>query len=122
MPKDKSRRLKQVSSSLAQIISEIIQKELADPRISAIVTITGVHISADLRSAVVYFSVLGDSDAWDSAEKGLGRASGYIQQILAKRIALRVTPKLRFVPDHTEEKAYRIERILDENISDENNR
>ena len=118
MQKKTSKRLKQVSSLMAQIISEIVQNELSDPRISGIVTITGVHISADLKNAVVYFSTLGDSNTWNSIEKGLNKASGRIQQLLSQKIVLKVTPKLRFLPDHTIETAQRIEQILDENISE----
>ncbi len=108
-----SRRTIQVAELLAQVISEIIISELSDPRISGLVTITGAEVSPDLRIAKVYFSVLGSESDWESTTIALNKASGFIQRIVAQRIVLKVMPRIKFIPDHTAERAQRIESILE---------
>ena len=76
--------------------------------------ITGAEISVDLRSAKVYFSVLGDDTEWTDTEKALNRAAGYIQKLVAERIYMRVTPRLTFIPDHTVETAMHLEELIEE--------
>ncbi len=107
-----SRRTEQVARLLTHIIGDIVLKELSDPRLSGLVTITGAKVAPDLRTATIYFSVLGDEADWTAATEALNGAAGFIQRLLAKRIVLKVTPKLSFVPDRTMEKAQRIEQIL----------
>ena len=108
-----SRRTVQVAELLAQVVSGIVLTELADPRLSTIVTITGAEVSADLRYAKIYFSIIGEQDDWDITEVVLNNAAGFIQKLVAQRIVLKTTPKLRFIPDHTAEKAQHIEEIIE---------
>ena len=109
-----SRRTEQVARLLAHVVSEIVPSELSDPNIKGLITITGAKISIDLRNAIIYFSILGDEVDWESTQKALNHASGFIQQIVGERIILKVTPKLKFVPDHTIENAQKIEELIDE--------
>ncbi len=114
-----NKRLEQISSVIMQAVSEIIRDEVSDPGIYSVVSITGVKISGDLKNAIIYYSVLGEQEDWDSTEEALSRARGYIQKLLGQRLVLKETPKLKFVPDHTIEQAQKIERIIQENITDD---
>lgn len=107
-----SRRTEQVAKLLTQVVGEIVLTELSDPRVSGPVTITGAKISSDLRDAIVYFSIIGNRNEWDSIAEVLNNAAGFIQRIVAQKITLKVTPRLFFMPDHTMEQAQKIEDII----------
>ena len=87
-----------------------IIREVKDPRVSgAFVSIVGANVSPDLSTAKVFYSVLGNDEG---VQKGLVSASGFIRSELAKRINLRITPKLTFVRDNNTERAMNISQIL----------
>ncbi len=117
--KEGSRRLEQVGSVIAEALSEIIRNEVYDPRVAEMVSITYVKVAPDLRDATVYFSIIGTEQEWKDTEEGLNKAKGFIQKLLGERIFLKVTPRLRFVPDHTMEQAQKIEQILEEELKDQ---
>ena len=96
MPSYRKGRLnEQVTKEMAEII-----RTVKDPRVSSsLVSITGADVSADLKTAKIYFSAIGD-DAAD-VKKGLVSASGYIRTQLAQRLNLRVTPELHFFADES---------------------
>ena len=99
-----------VSVTLAEII-----REVKDPRVSeAFVSIVGASVSPDLSTAKVFYSVLGEDEGVD---KGIASASGFIRSELAKKLNLRITPKLTFIRDNSTEKAMNISRILREEES-----
>jgi len=99
------------ASTLKYHITQIIQKELSDPRIGFI-TITNLKISSDRKYATVYISTLGDEKQKKESLKGLTNASGFIRHILSKSIKSRVTPEIEFVEDRNP--ATKIEEILKE--------
>lgn len=87
-----------------------IIREVKDPRVSgAFVSIVGASVSPDLSTAKVFYSVLGSDEG---VQKGLVSASGFIRSELAKRLNLRITPKLTFVRDNNTERAMNISQIL----------
>jgi ribosome-binding factor A len=108
-----SHRLKRVGDLIQREISEIIERELKDPRIGMI-TITGVKVSADLRHARVYFSVYGDEKDQERAGIGLESAKFYIQGQIGRRLRLKYTPELSFYFDESLEYGFFIDKILKE--------
>ncbi len=92
----RANRLKEV---IKEEISDIIRKELKDPRIGELTTITGVEVANDLRHAKVYASIYGDEEKQQETFKGLKSASGFIRTELGKRIRLRHTPEIVFYHD-----------------------
>ena len=66
----------------------------------------------DLRSARVYFSVLGSDAEWDEALAALDRASGFLRGEVGRRCSLRYAPELHFFSDRSLERGARIEEIL----------
>lgn len=107
-----SNRPAKLAGALKKRISQIIQRELRDPRIGFI-TITDVNVTPDLRYVRAYFSVLGDEKAKKSAVIGLTRAAGYIRQLVAKDIKLRFAPEIVFKFDETFEQQQRIGELLE---------
>ena len=92
-------------------LSELLQRELRDPRVGMI-TITGVDVSPDFSHAKVFFTVL-EKQRLEDAREGLRRAAGFLRSQLARRIKLYTTPELRFEYDESVERGDRLSRLID---------
>lgn len=104
-------RRDRVGDLIKREIAQIIQRELKDPGIG-FVTITDVEVSADLKQAKVFYSVLGDEDAKRKSELALKRASGFIQNEIGGRLRLKYTPEVLFRFDKSIEYGARIEELI----------
>jgi ribosome-binding factor A len=96
-----SRRLQRLNVLLRQEISELILRELRDPRLAEIVTLTRVSTSPDLATATVYVSVMGDADAKAATMAALTHAAPFIRRQLTSRLTIRRTPDIHFTPDES---------------------
>jgi ribosome-binding factor A len=106
-------RSDRVGDLLIEVISELLRKEIRDPRVSA-VTLTKVKVTKDLKQARVYFNVLGGQADKNSVLAGLKSAAGFIRSKVAKQLKLRFAPTIEFFYDETEDEAQRIEKLLDQ--------
>jgi ribosome-binding factor A len=89
----------------------MILKELKDPRIG-FVSVTGVDVSADLRYATIFFTVLGEQKDVESTVAALKHASGYVRREIASRLRLRYAPEIRFKFDDTFKRALHLEEVI----------
>ncbi len=105
------RRPGRLGGQVQEEISEIIQRKIKDPRLG-FVTITRVRLTADLRHASVYVSVMGGEEDVESSLECLESASSFIRSELAKRLRVRHIPDLKFLFDDSAVKGARIEEIL----------
>ncbi len=103
--------MRRVDEAVRAVLSEVIASDLKDPRVG-FVTVTGVKTSQDLRHARVFVSVLGDEQARDESLEGLRSAHGFLQRHVASELALKHTPTLVFVYDHSIDRGMRITQIL----------
>jgi ribosome-binding factor A len=92
-------------------VSEILQRQMKDPRIG-FVSVTDVELSADLRHAKVFVSIFGDAEAKARTMEGLESAQGFIRTALARRIRLRRIPEVLFRIDESIERGARVNRLL----------
>ena len=106
------RRTNRLNSLLKEVISDIIHKELSDPRVSKLTTVTQVSITRDLRYAKVYVSIIGSEGEKKETLKALKSASGFIAIQSSKEITIRYFPKLSFILDEGVDKQMHIEKIL----------
>ncbi len=106
-----SRRTEQIGDLLRAELSDLLQREMQDPRLG-FVTITAVLVSADLRNARVQVSCYGDEAAQKESLKALRSAAGFLRTEIAKRVRLRTIPQLTFQLDHSMEYAERVQRTL----------
>jgi ribosome-binding factor A len=104
-------RLKRISDRIRQEISEMLLRDLTDPRLGQIY-ITDASVDREMAYADVYVSALEGSGRSREILEGLESASGFIRRTLAARVKLRAFPRLRFHWDPTPENADRIERKL----------
>jgi len=106
-------RNEKVAEAIRKEVSTILQDELRDPRLG-FVTITNVEVTPDLRYAKIFFSVLGNEEAYAKTKKALDSGLGFIRRLIAERIQLRLVPELSFREDKSSEYSVRIQEVLDE--------
>lgn len=87
---------------IKRIVSEIIFRELKDPRIG-FVTVTGVELSKDLAEAKIGISILGSSTEVRKSMEGIRSSSGYVQKLLGKELKIRNVPRVHFFLDKSVE-------------------
>jgi ribosome-binding factor A len=108
-----SPRIQRVSALIRETLAELLRFEVKDPRV-AVVTLTEVEVTGDLREARVYYTAPDDDRARAAAAEGLRRASGFLRRELGHRVRLRVTPTLDFRLDTSYEYGANIDRKLSE--------
>jgi ribosome-binding factor A len=106
-----------VAETIHKEISSLLIKGLKDPRIG-FVTITSVDITADLRQAKVYYTLMGGQGDREQTQSGLDSCSSYVRQQLGKVLRLRYIPEVRFVYDASVDYGQHIEKLLSEVKSD----
>ena len=111
-----SHRSLRVAEAIREVVASAILFEAADPRIHS-VTVLGAEVSADLRQATVYVSVMGTDSEQKLALKGLQHAAGFFQSKVADRLQTRFTPVLRFKLDDSVKKSVEIGRLIDEAVA-----
>ncbi|NPV85951.1 MAG: 30S ribosome-binding factor RbfA [Anaerolineae bacterium] len=104
-------RLQKIADRLREELSEMLVKEVSDPRLSG-VSITDVRVDRELSFADIYVSAVEGSARAKDILEGLNHASGFLRRALADRVELRVFPRLRFHWDPTPERSDHIERLL----------
>ncbi len=106
-------RRERVAEALKREVSSIIHDELKDPRLGFI-TITAAEISADLRCAKVFFSVLGKEEQCKKTIEALESSMGFIRKLVGDRLQLRFTPEIIFREDKSTQQSIRIQELLEE--------
>ncbi len=104
-------RQERVSAQVLDILSEIIRRDLRDPRIG-FVTLTSAEVTDDLRYVKVFVSVMGEEDARKQCIKALNGAVGKMRGEVTRRARLRVAPEIVFVQDIGIERGQRIQNLL----------
>lgn len=104
-------RAERVSGLIQRALSELLQKNIKDPRLE-MVTITSVKMSRDLRIAKVYFSTSGGKISKNKAIKGFRNAFGYIKRSLGNQLGLRYIPDLNFFYDESFDYGSHIDKVL----------
>lgn len=107
------KRADRVADLIKIEISDILLKQVRDPRVGAI-TITGVKVTDDLRLAKVYFVEMARETIHAETLAGLEKATGFLKRELGKRLQLRFVPDLIFKADKSFAYGGRIERLLAE--------
>ena len=107
-----SLRNERVRKALMREISDIIFREIKDPQICGMVSITDVDVSPDNSAARVFYSVYGDDEVKEKTSKALERHVGQIRHEVGKRIRLRKTPTLLFILDDSMERGAKMMELI----------
>ena len=110
-----------INGEVQKELSRIISREIKDPRIHPMTSVTQVMVTSDLKECKAYISVLGDEKAQADTLEGLKSATGYIRRELAHSINLRNTPELTFYMDQSIEYAINMSKKIDDVMSKQNN-
>lgn len=108
-----TRRIDRVNELLRSEISHLIAREIKDPRVAGVITVTEVVSSGDLRSARVYVSVMGGDVEQRAALEGIRSAASFLRRELRERINLRHAPHMTFVLDDSIAEGDRVLRLMD---------
>ncbi len=106
------KRTDRISQTLLRKLSQLIQQEITDPRLSRFVTLSAVKVAKDLSHAKIYFTVLNDDPVLTASI--LNSAASYLRTLLAKSMTLRTVPQLHFVYDESIEYGKKLSRLIDE--------
>jgi ribosome-binding factor A len=112
-----TRRQEQLSELIAQELSDLIRTRMKDPRVG-FASITDVELSADLRHAKVFVSVLGAPEEQQATLRALEHGAGFLRHELAQRLIVRYTPEILFRLDDSIARGARILQLMRE-IEDE---
>jgi len=107
------KRADRVSDLMQQEISDIIQKQIKDPRIG-FCTIMRVDLSDDLSHAKIRVSIMGSEDDQKRTLAGLKSACGFIRREIGRRIELRNLPEIVFILDKSIDHSIRIAQLIKE--------
>lgn len=105
-------RPERVAQLMRREIAEILERNLRDPRITAMVSVTDVEVTHDLAFARVFVSLMGSPESQKSSLDGLSRAAGFVRKELGPRLGLREVPEIRFVHDTSLSRGARVEDLL----------
>lgn len=106
-------RLERVNEDAKRILALII-RELKDPRIPELTTVTSVNITPDFKFAKVYVSFMADDDEVKEAIKALNAAAGFVRREFGKRIEIRYIPKIHFAFDESISQGAYINKLIND--------
>lgn len=107
-----SLRNERVRKTLMKEISDILLKDIKDPKISGLVSITDVEVSHDNSYAKVFYSILSSEDKKQDIIEAIEKNTPKIRYEIGKRIRLRLTPELKFILDESLERGQRITDLI----------
>ena len=107
------KRADRVSDQIRMEIADILMRRVKDPRVG-FVTVTAVDVTADLKQAWVYVTVLQQGAQEAETLDALSRAEGFIKGELGRRLKLRYVPALTFMKDTSVDRVARVMNLLDQ--------
>ena len=102
-----------INGEVQRELSNII-RELKDPRVGRMTSVTAVEVTPDLKYCKAYISVLGNDETKAETLAGLKSAAGFIRRELARTVNLRNTPEIKFIMDESIEYGMRMSKLIDD--------
>lgn len=106
-------RQRRLADRIKEIVAQVLETRIKDPRLGFI-TITDVRVTADLREASVFYTVLGDDAERAATAAALESAKGVLRSEVGKQTGIKFTPTLAFFPDALPDNARHVEELLRE--------
>src|SRR6478609_3005213 len=104
-------KVRKHAERVKELVASVVRTQVKDPRLGMI-TITDARITADLREATVFYTVLGDTAAEVGTAAALDSANGLLRSTVGKALGLRHSPSLTFVLDNVQDQAKHIDDLL----------
>ena len=106
------KRTDRIAELMQRKLSALVQQEIKDPRLTGMITISGVQVTSDLSFAKVYFTVLNGDEG--ETKQILNQAAPYLRSLLAKTMTTRKVPALTFVYDSSIEYGKKLSKLIDD--------
>lgn len=106
------KRTDKLNSLLQEVIAEVIRREVKNPHVHPLFSVTAVQIAPDLSEATVSISVIGSEEERKNTVKALNKAAGFIAVASSKKMVIRHFPTLRFIEDSSVEKQMHIDNLI----------
>lgn len=112
-------RLNRINEEMKKELANIL-REIKDPRVQAMVSVTDVDVTNDLKYAKIYLSIFGTNKTEEAETlEALNKAKGFIRHQLSRTLNLRNTPELRLIEDTTIDYGMHIDSLLREVLPEE---
>jgi ribosome-binding factor A len=106
------RRADRVAAAIREEVATFLAEDAKDPRVSRLVTVTGVEVTRDLRHAKVFVSVMGSEAERAETFDALASIAVHLRGRIGRALRLRLAPEISFKPDESIAHATRIENLL----------
>lgn len=106
-------KVRKHAERVRELVASAVRTQIKDPRLGMI-TITDARITADLREATVFYTVLGDAEEQAGTAAALESAKGMLRGVVGRAMGLRHSPSLAFVSDDVQEHVKHIDDLLAE--------
>ena len=110
----KNHRSGRLGEEIKKIISEMMLRDLRDPRIHSLTSVSAVEVTEDNSYATVYLTVMGTEDEKKETVKAFSSAAGFIRRDIGKKIKIRHVPELSFKIDSSLDYGMHISKLIDE--------
>lgn len=111
------KRSTRVGDQLLREMADLLMRKVKDPRVNG-VTLTGIHLSNDLKHSRVYYSTIGKREDVVRIQAGLDSAKGFIKREIGMRLDLKYVPDIIFIHDQSLEKGDYMEKLFEKLKSD----
>ena len=95
------RRADRVAEAIREEVATFLAEDVKDPRITGLVTVTGVEVTRDLRHAKVFVSVMGTDAERAATFEGLASVARHLRARVGRALRLRLAPEITFLPDES---------------------
>ncbi len=114
-----SRRTLRLNRAIQQEISQLLERDLKDPRLSGLISVTEVSMTEDMRHVRVYVSVIGDAALQAEALQGFKAASGFIRKEVSTNLRMKHAPEFDFEYDHSIERGAAMLQLIEQVTKEE---
>ena len=105
------RRRERLAALIEEILSDLI-RQMKDPRVSGLVSVSRVQVTQDGSVARVHVSVMGSEEDQKNTLKGLEHAHGFLRSKLGAEMSIRHVPELQFILDRSIEEGDRVLQLI----------
>ncbi len=109
-----TRRCERISKLIQREIGGLLNREVNDPRLGELISVTGVSLSPDLKYAKIFVSILGNETNKRDMLAGFNTASGFLRRELAPRLKMRCVPQLSFSYDDSIERGAKLLNLMEQ--------
>jgi len=106
-----------IGQEVQRLLPELIRRELKDPGVTGLITLTAVEVTRDLKHAKVYVTRLGDAAGLPDTLRALNRSAAFLRGALARKMTIRAVPELHFVFDASVERGVQLTRLIEEAVA-----